>query len=71
MSQKPTDNGQRTTNQFKDYVRYETRRQFLSRGSNAVSWAAFASLLVRDGFDAEARGGDVRRIGRAQVPSPA
>ena len=37
-----TDN--RTTDQFKDYVRYETRRQFLSRGSNAVSWAALASL---------------------------
>jgi hypothetical protein len=34
---------------FHDYVRYETRRQFLSRGSNAVSWAAFAALLGRDG----------------------
>ena len=29
-------------NPFHDYIRYETRRQFLSRGSNAVSWAAFA-----------------------------
>ncbi len=29
---------------------YETRRQFLSRGSNAVSWAALAALLGRDGF---------------------
>ncbi len=35
---------------FHDYVRYETRRQFLSRGANAVSWAAFASLLGREGL---------------------
>jgi hypothetical protein len=31
-----------------EYVRYETRRQFLSRGSNAVGWAAFAALLGRE-----------------------
>src|SRR5271167_3595172 len=37
-------------NLFHDYIRSETRRQFLSRGSNAVSWAAFASLLGRDGL---------------------
>jgi len=30
---------------FHDYVRYETRRQFFSRGVNAVGWAALASLL--------------------------
>jgi hypothetical protein len=35
---------------FHEYVRYETRRQFLSRGSNAVSWAAFAALLGREGL---------------------
>ena len=45
MSINATDNGQLTTDQLKDYVRYETRRQFLSRGSNAVSWAALAALL--------------------------
>jgi hypothetical protein len=28
-----------------DYVRYESRRQFLSKGANAVGWAAFASLM--------------------------
>ena len=30
---------------FNDYLRYETRRQFLGRGVNAVGWAALASLL--------------------------
>src|SRR5262249_54729591 len=39
-----------TMDSFRDYVRYETRRQFLSRGSNAVSWAAFAALLGREGL---------------------
>ncbi len=34
---------------FKEYVRNETRRQFLSRGSNAVSWAAMTSILAREG----------------------
>jgi Protein of unknown function (DUF1501) len=33
-----------------DYIRNETRRQFLSRGSNAVSWAALAALLGREGL---------------------
>jgi uncharacterized protein DUF1501 len=28
-----------------DYLRYESRRQFLGRGVNAVGWAALASLL--------------------------
>src|SRR4051794_17368214 len=32
-------------NPLQDYVRYETRRQFLSQGANAVGMAAFASLL--------------------------
>jgi hypothetical protein len=35
---------------FREYVRNETRRQFLSRGSNAVSWAALAALLGREGL---------------------
>ena len=32
-----------------DYVRYETRRQFFSRGANAVGWAALAALLGESG----------------------
>jgi hypothetical protein len=32
-------------NSFQDYVRYETRRQFFSRGRNALGLAALASLL--------------------------
>jgi hypothetical protein len=35
-------------NPFHEYVRYETRRQFLSQGANAVGWAAFASLMGLD-----------------------
>ncbi len=30
---------------FEEYVRYETRRQFFSRGANSVGWAALASLM--------------------------
>ena len=30
---------------FNDFLRYESRRQFLGRGVNAVGWAALASLL--------------------------
>src|SRR5580700_9085397 len=57
VSNNATDNGQRATDQFKDYVRYETRRQFLSRGSNAVSWAALAALLGQEGLAPSARAG--------------
>src|SRR5437867_10950294 len=32
-------------NLCRDYVRYETRRQFFSRGANAVGWAALSSLV--------------------------
>ena len=28
-----------------DYIRYETRRQFFSRGKNVLGWSALASLL--------------------------
>jgi hypothetical protein len=43
---------------FEEYVRYETRRQFLSKGANAVGWAAFASLLGLDrGASAAPTGG--------------
>ncbi|MCA1684827.1 MAG: DUF1501 domain-containing protein [Planctomycetia bacterium] len=41
---------------FEDYVRSETRRQFFSRGANAVGWAALASL-----------GGD--KLARAAAPA--
>src|SRR6185437_7624732 len=39
---------------FEEYVRYETRRQFFSRGANAVGFAALASLL------GTARGGNAQ-----------
>jgi hypothetical protein len=35
------------TTPFEDYVRYETRRQFLTRGKNALGTAALVSLLGR------------------------
>jgi len=35
---------------FHDWVRLETRRQFFSRGANAVGWAALASLLGQPGL---------------------
>ena len=35
-------------NPFHEWVRYETRRQFFSRGANAVGWAALATLLGKD-----------------------
>ena len=44
---------------FQEYVRYETRRQFLSKGSNAVSWAAFAALLGREGLAPSAHAGGI------------
>src|SRR5215212_1466828 len=34
-----------TMTPFEEYVRYETRRQFLSRGKNALGMAAMASLM--------------------------
>jgi Protein of unknown function (DUF1501) len=37
-------------NPFHDYVRHETRRQFFSRGANAVGWGALAALLGREGL---------------------
>ena len=35
------------TTAFEDYIRYETRRQFLTRGKNALGTAALAALLGR------------------------
>jgi hypothetical protein len=54
---------------FHDYVRYETRRQFLSRGSNAVSWAAFAALLGRDGLAPSAAGAGIETSPTGSRPS--
>ena len=41
---------------FNDYLRSETRRQFLGRGVNAVGWAALASILG----EGMARGDDAK-----------
>ena len=35
---------------FEDWVRLETRRQFLRRGGNALGWAALAALGLKDGL---------------------
>jgi hypothetical protein len=37
-------------NPLEEYVRYESRRQFLGHGANAVGWAALASLLGCEGL---------------------
>lgn len=34
-------------NPMEDYVKYETRRQFFSRGGSAVGWAVLATLMGR------------------------
>ena len=59
-------------NPFHDYVRQETRRQFFSRGANAVGWGALAALLAREGLapavgmprGSTARSRPARRISR-------
>jgi len=54
---------------FNDYLRYESRRQFLGRGVNAVGWAALASLLGKDGL-AHAEGeGEGEGHGQGHVPT--
>jgi hypothetical protein len=53
-------------NPIHDYIRYESRRQFLSRGANAVSWAAFASLLGKEGLAPAVHGAGLE----AATPSP-
>jgi hypothetical protein len=47
-------------NLLHDFVRSETRRQFFSRGANALGWGAMATLLAREGLvpAAEAAGLD-------------
>ena len=39
-------------NPFHDYVRYETRRQFLSKGASFIGSAALAALRQLDGIEA-------------------
>jgi hypothetical protein len=59
---------------FEEYVRYETRRQFFSRGSNAVGWAALASLLGADKLGlarTRAAGPDVPSRAPGAEPRPA
>src|ERR1700676_5170325 len=46
---------------FRDYIRNESRRQFMGRGVNAVGWAALASLL----------GETAGRAGETSGPDPA
>jgi Protein of unknown function (DUF1501) len=49
-------NGKHPMDLFRDYVRSESRRQFLGRGVNAVGWAALASLLGQDGAGGTVQG---------------
>ncbi|MDX2036211.1 MAG: DUF1501 domain-containing protein [Isosphaeraceae bacterium] len=42
---------------FEEYVRYETRRQFFSRGANVVGSAALATLLGRSASGADRKPG--------------
>ena len=46
-------------NPFREYVRYETRRQFFSRGANALGWAALGSLMGNEWLTKPAEAGDV------------
>src|SRR5262245_34193620 len=48
-------------NPFHDYVRYETRRQFFSRGANALGTGALASLLGQAGLALSAKGSELDR----------
>ena len=50
---------------FEEYVRYETRRQFLTRGKNALGTAALASLMG----SMSAHAGNVERVGAKSDPS--
>jgi hypothetical protein len=56
-------------NPIHEYIRNETRRQFLSRGSNAVSWAALATLLGREGLSPPASAGDPASNGADASPT--
>src|SRR4051812_9841331 len=52
---------------FNEYVHSETRRQFFSRGANAVGWAALASLMGDKIASAAASPGDPTQNAAAAV----
>src|SRR5271167_2945456 len=56
---------------FNDYVRSESRRQFLGRGVNAVGWAALATLLGQDGVAASAQPGEGEATPQPRTHFPA
>ena len=58
-------------NPFTEWDRLETRRQFFSRGKNAIGWAALASLLGRDMNFASAGMTAPNSIGSVQTHFPA
>ncbi|MBM3847093.1 MAG: DUF1501 domain-containing protein [Verrucomicrobia bacterium] len=47
-------------NVFEDYIRYETRRQFFSRGKNALGMAALSGLLGNTAMAAASTDGSTR-----------
>jgi len=52
-----------------EFARSETRRQFFARGTNAVGWAALASLMGSDRLGRSAMGAEsASRVGPAAVP---
>ncbi len=54
----------------REWARYETRRQFLSRGMNAVGWAALSSLAA-GGAGAAARGKNQHPLSLSHFPGKA
>jgi hypothetical protein len=56
---------------FNDYLRFESRRQFLGRGVNAVGWAALASLLGQDGLGETAHAGQGETAQQPRTHFPA
>src|SRR5947207_15525184 len=56
-------------NPLQDYIRYETRRQFLTRGKNALGTAAMASLLGHASTARAASENSARRTPHSGLPS--
>ncbi|HVC99434.1 MAG TPA: DUF1501 domain-containing protein [Pirellulales bacterium] len=48
---------------IEEFVRIETRRHFLNRGTNAVGWAALASLLGANGMGGDAQAAEAATAG--------
>ena len=55
-------------NPFEEYVRSETRRQFFTRGKNALGMAALASLMGKSIYGADVAGGLPQPGGHATGP---